>query len=94
MHSGGRRFDPDQFHQNIMRKTIKVDDLRNFVNLILNTTQDSATEFREGAIFVLEQFLIATDNHKGYVYVSNGKHCSESEQPDKTRRSYLKKKIK
>lgn len=51
------------------RKTISIEALKNEVNRMLaESVQDKAD--REGMIAVLENVLIATDNYKGYRYLS------------------------
>ena len=55
-----------------MKKTIKIDDLKDFVNNQLATNIDRGSvgsQYRMGLITVLEHFLLQTNNYKGYSYL-------------------------
>lgn len=57
-----------------MRKTIKIEDVVALTNEFLKNSTTTADE-RRGAAFMLETFLHATGNYRGY------RHLLESEVP-------------
>ena len=54
--------------KNNPRKTIKVDEFKNYVNDILKNGFGSAEE-RRGAMFALEHVLFQSGNYRGYRYL-------------------------
>lgn len=51
-----------------MKKTIKIDDLKNRINKYLSL-ETVTQEEKSGMAYVLETFLHDTNNYKGYAYL-------------------------
>ena len=69
------------------RKTIRVEDLIDNVNCLLDLSTCSP-DVRFGMIAILEQVLHDTGNYKGFNNIKDGVVCTRHEQPDDSRRYY------